>query len=319
MNQTAVSLEKKEKIALPEIFVINTKKEYTIGEWMPIWFQIYSHVDLKDSTILIYKDAYRRLLVEYPEVNNILLSDFSPITFQMILNSLGEKYAKSTVRHIKLLFNKCYRCAIENKLCQENPIKSSIVPKNASEKIIEGLSSQEQKKLEDILLELPAIDDFILRFLLYTGLRRSEFLTLTWSDWDNKNGVLNIRESKTKNGIREVPLIPETSAILTFLKFQREQAKTHSSYIFTKDDEPISKYHLRHICSKASKMAGIRHVSPHMLRHTCATRLIESGADAKTVSDILGHKSVSFTLKTYVNIDREHKINQMQLLSKGKF
>ena len=291
-------------------------KEYTIGEWMDIWFDVYSHVDLKDSTISIYRDSYRRVCTFYPEIKTTYLSSLSSIAFQVILNTLGKQYAKSTVRHLKLLFNKAYLCAIDNNLCNRNPIKSCVVPKNAFEKTIEALTSNEQEMLEKSLCNLLPIDDFSIRFLLNTGLRRGEFLALKWDDWDKKNNVLKIRDSKTKKGIREIPLIPETTYILSFLQFREKHAKVHCDHIFTVNRKPINAFHLRHICNKASKLAKIRHFTPHMLRHTFATRLIEKGADAKTVSEILGHKNVSFTLKTYVTIDRTHKSHSMMLLSK---
>ncbi|MBS4878142.1 MAG: tyrosine-type recombinase/integrase, partial [Clostridiales bacterium] len=70
----------------------------------------------------------------------------------------------------------------------------------------------------------------------------------------------------------------------------------------------------RYICTKVSRIAGIRHVTPHMLRHTFASRLFESGADLKSLAEILGHTDPAFTLKTYVTVSQEHLAEQMRKL-----
>ena len=92
-----------------------------------------------------------------------------------------------------------------------------------------------------------------------------------------------------------------------------------TSYIFSgKQGKILCKSHFRHICDKVSAAAGLRHVTPHMLRHTFATRLIERGADPKSVSVLLGHTDVAFTLKRYVHPDMCHLQRQMMLLSGQK-
>lgn len=120
-----------------------------------------------------------------------------------------------------------------------------------------------------------------------------------------------MRKSKTDTGVRVIPLIPETSAILHFLKNQ----KTRSSYVFTIHCEPIKNCHIRHICRRTAKLAGIRHVTPHMLRHTFATRLLEQGASVKAVSRLLGHKDEAFTMRQYISPDDEYYEAQIMLLS----
>lgn len=71
---------------------------------------------------------------------------------------------------------------------------------------------------------------------------------------------------------------------------------------------------IRYICTKVSKAAGIRHITPHMLRHTFASRLFEAGADLKSLAEILGHTDPAFTLKTYVTVSQEHLAEQMRKL-----
>ena len=88
-----------------------------------------------------------------------------------------------------------------------------------------------------------------------------------------------------------------------------------SPFIFAVHGEPMDKSHLRRICNKTAKIARIRHVTPHILRHSFATRMVERGADPKSLSVIIGHSNVAFTLNRYVTADKGHLADQMMLLS----
>lgn len=288
-------------------------EQVKIGDWLDDWFEIYAKAELEPSTISIYADARRRFSRYYPEVEQQSLEDLKPFAFQSMLNGLADRYSKSTIRHIKTLYNKAYKEAQNNGLCERNPIKTTVLPKQAGERIVYPLSQREQAAVEEILVKMPVTDQFIIRTFLLTGLRRGELQALKWEDWDRANNVLQIRKSKTKTGIRNVPVIPEVTIILLHLKNLSKGKR--SPYIFGQGSEPVSKNHLRYICERAAKLAGIRRISPHVLRHTFATRLIEAGADAKSVSKILGHTNVAFTLRKYVSTDEVHLEQQMLKLS----
>lgn len=118
-------------------------------------------------------------------------------------------------------------------------------------------------------------------------------------------------QSKTEKGVRNIPVIPQLAGMLGVLELQRNQCQ----YIFNLNGEKLTNGHIRYICSKAADLAGIRHVTPHMLRHTFASRLFEVGADTKSISEILGHTNVAFTLQTYVTVGEEHLAQQMEKLS----
>lgn len=137
---------------------------------------------------------------------------------------------------------------------------------------------------------------------------------MRWSDYDRKQKIFFIRRSKTENGIREVPVIPEVALMMADLWGWKKNKRDLNTYIFG-GDEPLNVNHLRYICEKTARLAGIRRISPHMLRHSFATRLIEAGGEAKSLSLIIGHRDVSFTLRCYVHPDSAQLHNQMMLLS----
>lgn len=292
------------------------ERHYTLGEWLAIWLDDFAPAQLKESTVSIYRDAYRRFFAAYPNMEETKLQDLTTLEFERLQNKLASKYAKSTLNHMKVLFNHAYEAAIKGKLCENNPIAEAHLPTKATTKVVTGLSKEEQFAFEGSMSILSPMDEFVLRMYLMTGLRRDELRLLQWRDWDKKRNLLWIRDSKTENGIRRVPLVPEVIAILYILS-RRSACKLGDCIISNHDGDPVSKGHIRYICNKVAKAANIRHVTPHMLRHTFATRMIEAGADVKSVSMILGHASVVFTLQRYVEPDYNHLQNQMMLISQG--
>ena len=289
------------------------RKVCTIGEWLDVWYEVYAVPEYASKTLEIYRDARKRLSRRFPEIESTPLTELLPVTFQKALNDLSKKYAKSSLRHIKSLYNLAYQTAIKNHQCTENPISGVTVPKKASEKVVNGLSREEQQAFEEAAKQLTIRDQFILQTFLLTGLRRGELQNLRWQDWDKKAKVLRVEKSKTENGSRSVPVIPEVALMLTHLQGWAKRCNSNR-YIFG-DAEPVSAGHLRHICLYTSKRAGIRRVSPHMLRHTFATRMIENGSDAKSLALIIGHSNPAFTLRRYVHPDHTSLYEQMCRLS----
>ena len=183
------------------------RKVCTIGEWLDVWYEVYAVPEYASKTLEIYRDARKRLSRRFPEIESTLLTELLPVTFQKALNDLSKKYAKSSLRRIiKSLYNLAYQTAIEGHRCPENPINGVTVPKKASEKVINGLSHEEQQAFEEAAKQLTIRDQFILQTFLLTGLRRGELQNLRWQDWDKKAKVLRVEKSKTKNGIRSVPV-----------------------------------------------------------------------------------------------------------------
>lgn len=292
---------------------VNSGKKYTIGEWSDIWLETYAKPKCKPRSIESYRDCRKRMTRNCPDFESTMLDELLPYQFQQSLNLLGEKYAKSTVSHIKTLYNRIFDTAVSNRICDWNPITDCIIPQKAPTKKVTALNREEQARFEAALSSLPVKDQYALLAFLFTGLRRDELRNLEWTSWNEKTNMLKIGDSKTPAGIRHVPVIPEMEFILRSLKAQKED----SPYIFTFHGEQMTPHHLRWICKKAAKIAGIRHVHPHMLRHTFASRMVENKADVKSLAKIIGHTDAAFTLRVYVDIDEtEHLQKEMLRISK---
>lgn len=100
----------------------HTRKTHTIGERVDFWLNNYARASLKENTLKIYQDARRRLFQEYPDIVSRPLSGLTTLEFEKILLELSSKYAKSTLRHMRILMNQVYKTAKKAGKCVANPI-----------------------------------------------------------------------------------------------------------------------------------------------------------------------------------------------------
>jgi integrase/recombinase XerD len=147
----------------------------------------------------------------------------------------------------------------------------------------------------------------LLMTLYGTGLRRSELLQLKVGDIDSQRMVVRVERGKGGHG-REVPLSPTLLAALrVYYRWMRPQ-----TYLFpgTQDgwrtDRPLTSKVVWEAVRFAAHAAGIdRRVSPHTLRHSYATHLLEAGADLRTIQVLLGHAALTHTT-VYLHLSPRH-------------
>lgn len=147
----------------------------------------------------------------------------------------------------------------------------------------------------------------LLLMLYGTGLRRSELLQLKVGDIDSQRMVVRVERGKGGHG-REVPLSPTLLAGLReYYRWMRPQ-----TYLFpgTQDgwrtDRPLTSKVVWEAVRFAARAAGIdRRVSPHTLRHSYATHLLEAGADLRTIQVLLGHADLTHTT-IYLHLSPRH-------------
>ena len=154
--------------------------------------------------------------------------------------------------------------------------------------------------------EAPGKRDYAIVLLLATyGLGAAEVLAIRLEDLDWRGGVLKIRRPKTRVPI-ELPLLPAVAKALTaYLRWERPPARATHALFLRKNMpyEPITSSAIRYRIRHYARLAGIpaKVIGAHAFRHSHATRQIDSGANIKVVSDILGHRSSSST-SVYVRV-----------------
>lgn len=154
--------------------------------------------------------------------------------------------------------------------------------------------------------EPPGKRDFAILLLLATyGLGAAEVLAIRLEDLDWRAGVLKVRRPKTRVLI-ELPLLPAVAKALTaYLRWERPPARAMRALFLRKNMpyEPITSSAIRYRIRHYARLAGIpaKVIGAHAFRHSHASRQIDSGANVKVVSDILGHRSSSST-SVYVRV-----------------
>lgn len=166
---------------------------------------------------------------------------------------------------------------------------------------------------------------------LYAGLRVGEVCALRWEDFVLEDRLLYVRRTmqrlqnlspdgprtmivetppKSATSVRTIPMPEELVRILLSLPGRHEGYFLTGS--LTQCVEPrVMQYHF----SRVIAACGIDKANYHALRHTFATRCVELGFDVKSLSELLGHSTVTMTMDRYVHPTMEHKRTHMQRLS----
>ena len=212
------------------------------------------------------------------------------------------------------MLHNCLNRAVKERLIVRNPAEDVIVPK---------IDKKEMKILppEQVKAYLKAAGDRGVLPLFYleltSGLRKGEIAALLWSDLDVENctlsvtkqlvssrdGKLKITQPKTATSVRLISLPQETVELL-----KEEHAKHPLNIYMFPSPRTGGMYHPDSIVKLHEKIlndAGIEHLRFHDLRHSFATYALQSGADVKTLSCMLGHYSAGFTLNTYCHATRD--------------
>ena len=147
----------------------------------------------------------------------------------------------------------------------------------------------------------------LLMVLYGTGMRRTEVSLLKVSDIDSQRMMIRVERGKGGAG-RDLPLSP---ALLETLR-EYWRWKKPLTYLFPSSDrkrgqdKPISDKTVWYACREATRHAGItKHVTPHTLRHSWATHLLEAGTDLRTIQILLGHAKLADTT-VYLHLSRRH-------------
>lgn len=268
---------------------------------------------LSKNTIYSYlRDliAFSNFIGENYELNKI--EDIDKEHIRLYLKDLSKKNSANSISRKLVSLRMFYIFMVKEGIVKNNLMSSFALPKK-DKKLPTVLS---QKEMIEILESIKPIDAIssrnrsLVELLYATGMRVSELLKLTLNDLNIKMGFVKVIGKGDKER-----LIPINSYVGTILedyinKYRDEFSSKNDSLLFyNKHGNPLSREEFYHILQTIVQTTSVmKNVSPHTIRHTFATHLLENGADLRSIQELLGHSDIS-TTTIYTHISNK-KIRQ---------
>lgn len=254
---------------------------------------------------------------EFPEIT-LDNRNVDPSVIRSFLGLLLENgVAKKSVARKLSTIRSFYKFLVRKKVLNSNPAVSVIMPKLEKKlpQFVDKESMAHVLSLPDVSTFTGARDSAILELFYGSGIRRAELIELTMSDIDFHTLTLKVTGKGNKQRI--IPCTAKAKeAIQRYLVFREkilaERKVLQTRLFITGKGEPVYPrlvYNIVHNYLK--EVTEIQQKSPHVLRHSFATHLLDKGADIAAVKELLGHESLSTTqVYTHVTVERLKKVYQ---------
>lgn len=263
---------------------------------------------LSANTVEAYVDDYNEFMhfvlriygVAPEEVNAVMISRFMQWLYSAKRSSASQARRLSGIKSL-------YNYLLITERVEQLPTESVDAPK--AERLLPDVLSVEEidalLRTFDITTAKGCRDSAIVEVLYSTGLRVTELVTLRINDLFFGEGYVRVIGKGDKQR-----LVPISSAardkIQLYMEFRKPEKPSESTLFLNNRGKPLTRVMVFTIIRQAAERAGItKSISPHTLRHSYATHLLEGGANIRQVQELLGHESIS-TTEVYTHLDRRH-------------
>ena len=275
---------------------------------------------VKKSTFATYKLLIEKHLLPY--FGNMF--DFEERCIQnFVLFKTSQGLSQKTIKDMIVILKMIFNFAVKHNFLSYKKLDIKFIEDKDSARL-QILNKLEYKKIVSYLKIHFSFKNLGILLCLSTGMRIGEICALKWRDVDINSGVINVRRTlqriytienekrftelicdlpKTKCSIRDVPITDEIMKIVKPFK----KLAYDDFFVLSNCSKPIEPRTYRNYYKKLLNELGIENIKFHGLRHSFATRCIESKGDYKTVSTILGHSNINTTLNLYVHPNLEQK------------
>lgn len=249
-----------------------------------------------------------------------------------VFRELDKGLSRKTIKDILIVLKMILRFGVKNKLIEYRQIDIKF-PTERDKHSIDILSRSHHRQIMEYIKSHFTFKNLGIYICLSAGMRIGEICALTWEDLDIENGIIHVQKTiqriyiiednrkhteiildtpKTKNSIREIPMTRDLLKMIRPLK----KVVNDRFYVLTNEATPTEPRTYRNYYKQFMQTLGLPAMKFHGLRHSFATRCIESKCDYKTVSVLLGHSNISTTLNLYVHPNLEQKKKCMDQMSR---
>lgn len=319
------------------------ESDISLNDWFIIWLNDFKLKSVKPGTQEVYKNTYSGCIKN--TLGKRKIKDIRLEHIQRLYNNMSEKYAEGTIRLANVVLYGLFEQAMKNQLITSNPVRLATIPKARKRQQRKVLTLEEQKLFLSYAKKYSRAYP-LFAFALLTGCRNGEVRGLMWSDVDFENRIIHITGTlkyvkgmgiykgtpKSEAAHRDIPML---EACCKLLKHHQVEQKKRTelmgelwkpidglgNLVFTQDDGiPVSREILSAEIKKTiNKLRedgyGIEEFTFHSLRHTFATRALESGISMKATQAILGHAQYAVTADLYSHVLPNTKAKEMDKMA----
>lgn len=283
------------------------------------WIDVYKNGAVRRVTMNKYLMTHSWLVRLIPEVK---IGELDRIQYQQLLNDYAEHHEKQTVMDFHHQLKGAILDAVDEGLIDRDPTRKAIIKgKVPGVKKIKFLNQFQLQTLISTLDLKDKVDwDYFILLVAKTGMRFSEALAVTPSDFDFRQQSLSVSKTwdykgaggflptKNRSSIRKIPIDWQT--VIQFSELIRGLPEQEPIFVHGKIYNSTVNDRLARICKKCN----IPVISIHGLRHTHASLLLFTGVSIASVARRLGHSSINTTQKTYLHIIQELENQDVDLV-----
>ena len=334
LGRTQAEVKAKLSVAIAESQQLDVSRsgEYTVAEWLRVWFELYAKPNIRPSTA----GYYRRAMEEYtiPRIGSIKLNKLRPMALENMMRELrkrtcrGKPVQEKTAQKYLTVVSAVLSDAKRNEIIQKNPARMIDLPATRHREQFIPTVDEAQRLLQALAKEPRHFRVFYL-LAMATGCRRGELCALKWSDFQSGgDGFLltvsrsrsivagkGVVEGSTKNGhSRQIILSSALRGVLLSYRWRlmQEAAKRRSDlspYLFVNEQGQL--LHPDTFTKRLRKIYDAigfpKEYHLHTLRHFFVSTLLHSGIDKQTVAELAGHADTGFLERTYCHPEMARK------------
>lgn len=297
--------------------------DITVRELSKMWIK-YKEKQIKKTSLLQYQRIIEKHINVY--LGSYTLSRLKVRDILNFIDKIDDNISSKTLQDILVVLKSIlyygniigYRCIPLKAIPSVKIMKKSIIT----------INTRELYFLEKHIIQNISSKNIGIMICLYTGIRLGEICALKWEDIDlveqkimisksvqriNENGksFTQIGVPKTSYSVREIPINNVLYKTLLNIKHT-------NGYVLTGTEKYLDPRTYQYYFKKLLKELNIKDYHFHVLRHTFATRCVQSNVDIKSLSEILGHSSVNTTLNVYVHSSFLMKKTQLDKLKSAE-